>query len=156
MQFIALIIIALCLLFITYKRPKWGLIAFVGLLFIVGLFFWFTPTDLTHKKASPLTQYAQLSDAQVRVGYADSFVLTARLSNEHATTSIEEVIIRSKLSLCETDSANSCVVLGDETNLLKEFVPAGQARDFSMNLSSRLRAGADGVLNWQHAVIDAR
>lgn len=156
MHIVAFIIIALCLLVITYKEPKWGLIALVSLLVIAGVFFWLTPTDSTVNKASPLTEFAQLSQAEVRVGYADSFVLTARVSNGHSETSIEEVVIRSTLNLCEADSAESCVVLGDETNLLKEFVPARQARDFSINLRSRLKAGSEGVVLWEHVVLDAR
>ncbi len=60
------------------------------------------------------------------------------------------------MSFCETQAQESCTVLGDETNLLKEFIPPNQARDVSINLRSRLLAEGDGIVSWEHLVINAK
>ncbi len=156
MYAVALIIIVLCLLIITYKNPRIGYIALAILLAAAILFYWLTPTDSTQKRAGPLTDYANLSNAQVKVGYADSFELTARVTNGHQTKPLEGIFIQSVMSLCKSEAKESCVVLGDETNLLKQYVPARQAIDFSINLRSKLSSEEEGVLMWEHVVVGAQ
>ncbi|MFT5260381.1 MAG: hypothetical protein ACI9J2_002260 [Saprospiraceae bacterium] len=156
MYAIALIIIVLCLLVITYKKPKLGFIVLGSLLLAVLLFYWLTPTDKTIKRASPLTDYVTLSHISVKEGYADGFLLAGRVTNSHQSTPLEEVYIRSKLSICETEAALNCVVLGDETNLLKEYIPGRQARDFSINLRSRQLVEGKGFVSWEHRVANAK
>jgi len=151
MQFIALIVIIICLIAIAYRDLRTGLISLAGILLAAGLFYYFSPSDALRHKNKQLLSEVELSQTKISRGYADGFVLDLRISNNNREQILQNFTIQSSLSDCNADQSQ-CLVIGEENNVVKLRVPPGQARDTQINLRTKQLNPIQGTAVWKHQI----
>jgi hypothetical protein len=155
MQFVALIVIIICLIAIAYRDLKTGMISLAGIFLAVGLFYYFSPAETSGGKSERLLGNVELSQTSISRGYADGFVLELRINNNSPDQLLQNFTILSSLSDCNTDQSQ-CLVIGEETNVAKLRIPPGQARDTQINLRTKQLNPILGKPIWKHEVIGVR
>lgn len=155
MQFVALIVIIICLIAIAYRDLKTGLISLAGILLAVSLFYYFSPTETAGGKNKSLLGDVELSQASISPGYADGFVLEVRIHNNNHERVLQNFTIQSSLSDCNADQSQ-CLIIGEETNVAKLRIPPGQARDTRINLRTKKLNPIRGAATWKHEITGVR
>jgi len=151
MQFIALIVIIICLIAISYRDLRTGLISLAGILLAAALFYYFSPSDALRHQSNQLFSDVELSQATISRGYADGFVLDLRIRNNNREQVLQNFTIQSTLSDCNEDQSQ-CLVIGEENNVVKLRVPPGQARDTQINLRTKQLNPIQGTAAWKHQI----
>ena len=155
MQFIALAVIIISLIAIAYRDLKMALLSFAGILLAATLFYFLSVDDIGLPGGDTLKSSVGLHEPQISRGYADGFVLKVRVENNHNSQTLQNLVIRSTLSDCNTDGAN-CLVIGEENSVVKLRIPPGQARDAQINLRIKQLNPIRGEAVWQHSVEGVR
>lgn len=155
MQFIALIVIVVCLIAIAYRDLRLALISLVAILFSATVFYFLSPDENIVAKRDDIRSDIELSQAEIRRGYANGFVLDMRVLNHNRDHTLNNITVQSSLSDCQPDMSH-CLVIGEEKNVLKLRLPPGQARDAQINLRIRQISPLQGVAVWKHEVIGVR
>jgi hypothetical protein len=155
MQFVALIVIIICLVAIAYRNLKTGMISLAGILLAIALFYYFSPAETTGGKSVRLLGNVELSQTSISRGYADGFVLELRINNNSPDQVLRNFTILSSLSDCNADQSQ-CLVVGEETNVAKLRVPPGQARDTQINLRTKQLNPIQGEAIWKHEITGVR
>lgn len=155
MQFIALIVILICLIAIAYRDLKTALISLAAILVAAMLFYFLSPDENPGNRTKRILGDIELSQAQISRGYADGFVLDVRIHNNNRELTLQNFTIRSKLSDCNSDRSQ-CLIIGDEKNVIKLRVPPGQARDAQINLRIKQLNPVQGTPIWKHEVIGVK
>ncbi len=151
MQFIALIVIIICLIAIAYRDLKTGMISLAGVLLAATLFYYLSPAETARGKSGHLLVNVELSQTRISRGYADGFVLELRIHNNNPEQVLQNFTILSSLSDCNADQSQ-CLVIGEETNVAKLRIPPGQARDTQINLRTKQLNPIQGLTIWKHEV----
>ena len=155
MQFIALFVIIVCLIAIAYRDLRLGLLSLAAILLAAMAFYFLSPDEnLTARKGDILSEI-ELSRTEVRPGYARGFVLDLRVNNHNRERTLNHITVRSRLSDCTPDQSQ-CLVIGEESNVLKLRLPPGQARDAQINLRIKQINPLQGIAVWNHEVIGVR
>ncbi len=155
MQFVALIVIIICLIAIAYRDLKTGLISLAGILLAASLFYYFSPTETAGGKTKRLLDDVELSQTSISPGYADGFVLEVRIHNNNHERVLQNFTIQSSLSDCNADQSQ-CLIIGEETNVAKLRIPPGQARDTKINLRTKKLNPIQGAAIWKHEITGVR
>lgn len=155
MQFVALLVIIISLVAIAYRDLKMGLLSLAGVALAALAFYLFSGDELKDLNGDDLSGQVQLVDTRISLGYADGFVLNARIENNHDSRTLQNMVIRSTLSDCN-DDATKCLVIGEEDSVVKLRIPPGQARDTVVNLRIKQLNPIRGIAVWKHSIIAAR
>lgn len=155
MQFIALTVIIISLIAIAYRDLRMALISLAGILLAAIVFYFLSTDDLELAGGEALKASVSLHEPQISRGYADGFVLNVRVENNHHSQTLQNFVIRSTLSDCETGMTN-CLVIGEESSVVKLRIPPGQARDAQINLRIKQLNPLRGEAVWQHQVEGVR
>lgn len=155
MQFIALIVIVICLIAIAYRDLKTGLISLAGILLAASLFYYFSPDDSPRGKTLSLLGEVEISQTSISRGYADGFVLELRILNNNRERVLQHFTVQSTLSDCNADQSQ-CLIIGEEKNVVKLRIPPGQARDTVINLRTRQLNPIQGFAVWKHEIIGVK
>jgi len=155
MQFIALIVIIICLIAIAYRDLKTGLISLAGILLAASLFYILSPNDTPRTKTQRLLDDVDISQTSINRGYADGFVLKLRIHNNNHEQLLQHFTVQSSLSDCNADQSQ-CLVIGEEKNVVKLRVPPRQARDTSINLRTKQLNPIQGIAIWKHQVTNVK
>ncbi len=155
MQFIALIVIIICLIAIAYRDLKTGLMSFAGILLAASLFYVFSPDDTPHGKTQRLLDEVDISQTNISRGYADGFVLELRILNNNHEQVLQHFTVQSSLSDCNADQSQ-CLVIGEEKNVVKLRIPPRQARDAIINLRTKQLNPIQGIAVWKHQVTNVK
>lgn len=155
MQFVALIVIIISLIAIAYRDLRMALISLAGIM-LAGVAFYFLSTDeLRVGGDGTLPGSVTLSETRITRGYADGFVLNARVENGHASQTLQNLVIRSSLSDCNADRSQ-CLTIGEEKSVVKLRIPPGQARDAQVNLRIKQLNPIRGEAVWEHQVVGTK
>lgn len=155
MQFIALIVIIICLIAIAYRDLKTGLISLAGIMIAVILFYYFSPAETAGNKSKRLLSEVELIQTSISLGYADGFVLDLRVRNNNHELTLQNFTVQSSLSDCNADQSK-CLVIGEEKNVVKLRVPPSQARDAQINLRTKQLNPVQGIAIWKHDIIGVK
>jgi hypothetical protein len=155
MQIVALFIIVICLVAIAYRDLKTGLISLLAIGAAVAVFYVFSPSEEPGRKAAQQLNDIELSHTQISRGYADGFVLDLRIHNNSRDKILQNFTISSRLSDCNSDQSD-CLIIGEEKNVVKLRIPAGQARDTKINLRTQLLNPVRGTATWNHEVVGVK
>jgi len=151
MQFIALFVIIICLIAIAYRDLRMALISLVAIIFAAMVFYFLSPSENASQRDDEIRGNIELTQAQIKRGYAGGFVLDLRVHNHNRDLTLNHFTIQSSLADCETDMSD-CLVIGEEKNVLKLRLPPGQARDAQINLRIKQINPVQGVAVWKHEV----
>lgn len=155
MQFIALAVIIISLIAIAYRDLRMALLSLAGIVLAAVVFYFLSADDLGLPGDNALLISVSLQEPQISSGYADGFVLNVRIENNHGSQTLQNMVIRSRLSDCRADGSN-CLVIGEENSVVKLRVPPGQARDAQINLRIKQLNPILGEAVWQHSVEGVR
>lgn len=75
-----------------------------------------------------------------------------RMVNKSKTNAADAVTIQFQLQECTEGSPEACVLVEDEAIRVNIFIPAGQARDFSVRIPFELRSQAGKKFTLIHRV----
>lgn len=129
-----------------------GLISLASIIVLVGLFYFFSDEDTINTE---LLDTLKLTQTNISRGYANGFVLNARIKNNHPTQLINTLIVRSTLSDCKANQID-CLSIGEEDNRIKIRIPPNQARDITINLRIKQLHPTQGEASWHHQAISAQ
>ncbi len=155
MQFVALIVIIICLIAIAYRDLKTGLLSLAAILIAAVLFYYFSPADAPGNKSRHLLSEVELIETGIHLGYADGFVLDLRIRNNNRELTLQNFTVQSSLSDCNADQSQ-CLIIGEEKNVVKLRVPPGQARDAQINLRTRQLNPMQGTPIWKHDIVGVK
>ncbi len=155
MQFVALIVIIISLIAIAYRDLRMALLSLAGIALAAVVFYFLSADDLGLPGGEPFKASVSLHEPQISHGYDDGFVLNVRVENDHHSQTLQNLVIRSTLSDCNTDGT-SCLVIGEENSVVKLRIPPGQARDAQVNLRIKQLNPIRGEAVWQHSVEGVR
>jgi len=155
MHWLLLGIIALALIVAAGRFPRTAFGLFVALL--AGAILMLQLNSGEKERGSALISPGDvlISRVQFKPGYAGSFDLSGRLTNQASDAQIVEVVLEVQLRDChppDQGEARDCQVLGTESPRLVLAVPPGEARDFMVNLSFP-RTQSRGEIDWTYRVI---
>lgn len=155
MQFIALAVIIISLIAMAYRDLRMALLSLAGIGLAATLFYFLSVDDIGLPGSDGLKSSVSLHEPQISLGYADGFVLNVRVENNHNSQTLQNLVVRSTLSDCDTDEAN-CLVIGEENSVVKLRIPPGQARDAQINLRIKQLNPLRGEAVWKHSVEGVR
>ena len=139
MHWVALGIVCVALIFVSYHSPKIGF-GLLGALAVILTSLYFLNLEESDSQKFPVpSDSIELSSVEVSASYGDSWDYTGRVTNSSSKT-ITDVQIRVVLYDCPTtvnELSDDCVPIGDQVDYVPINVPARQARDFSDNISFR-------------------
>lgn len=155
MHWLLLGIIALALIVAAGRFPRTAFGLFVALL--AGAILMLQLNSGEKERGSALISPGDvlISRVQFKPGYAGSFDLSGRLTNQASDAQIVEVVLEVQLRDChppDQGEARDCQVLGTESPRLVLAVPPGEVRDFMVNLSFP-RTQSRGEIDWTYRVI---
>lgn len=139
MQWVALGIICVALIFVSYYSPKVGFSLLGGLAVIITALYFLNLEESESKKFPVPRESVELGEINAEKSYGDSWDYTGRISNSSNQT-ITDVQIRIRLHDCPADASeisDDCDVIGDQVDFVPLTIPARQARDFRDNISFR-------------------
>ena len=159
MQWVLLIVMVGALLFLSRFYPK---VAFsiLGALVIAAAVIVFTTTDIAQLNRSKLpVEDIRIENPVITPSYGGGFRLNARLVNSNPSTLLKESVISITMLDCDpaaqSETDDSCQVIGQTDERINKKVPAGQARDISQTLSFDL-SRPKGTLRWKIIVTETR
>ncbi len=155
MQFVALAVIIVSLIAIAYRDLKMALLSLAGILLAAAVFYFLSSDELPSANKDALLSAVSLTESSINRGYADGFVLSTRIENQHQSKTVQSLIIRSSLSDCNADRSQ-CLVIGEEDSVVKLRIPPGQARDAQINLRIKQLNPIRNESVWKHQVISVR
>lgn len=157
MPYIALAIVCIALIFVSYHSPKIGFGLFGALAVILTALYFLNLDESESKKFPVPRESVELSGVQADASYGDSWDYTGRISNSSGKT-ITDAQVRILLYDCPEDAesiSDSCVVIGDQVDYVPINIPPRQARDFQDNISFR-NAAPQGKLFWEFELVGLR
>ena len=157
MHLIALALVCVALVVLTYYSPKIGFSLLSGLgALLLALYFLNLEESEIQKFPIPRDQLA-LSDMVSEFSYADNWKFSGRITNSSEKT-ITDIEINIVLYDCPDDNgeiSDACVVIGDIVEFVGVSVPPRQARDFTDNIDID-NAVPKGMLLWDYQLAGAR
>ena len=157
MQYIALVILCIALIFVSYYSPKIGF-GLLGALAVILTALYFLNLDDSESTRFPVPRDSiELGNVRATKSYGDSWDYTGRISNS-SSKNVTDVQVKILLYDCPADSesiSEDCVVIGDQIDYVPINIPARQARDFQDNISFR-NASPQGKLFWDFELVGLR
>lgn len=157
MHLIALALVCVALIVLTYYSPKVGFSLLSGLgALLLALYFLNLEESEVQKFQIPRDQLA-LSDMVSDFSYADNWKYSGRITNssEKTLTDIEINIVLHDCPDGHSEISDACVVIGDIVEFVAVTVPPRQARDFTDNVDVE-NAVPKGMLLWDYELVGAR
>lgn len=156
MQWIMLAMVVVGLILLSARHPKLAF-GILGVLIASGMsFLWLT------SERGPDIQRLDIKNISigktvVAPAYAGSHRLTGRLFNRHEATDVRDATLSIDLLDCPRDRADDseCVLVGQTTERITVDLPAGQARDFALNMYLG-EPVISGMIKWRFEVTEAR
>ncbi len=139
MHWVALAIVCVALIFVSYHSPKIGFGLLGTLAVILTALYFLNIEDSESKKFPVPSDSVELGNVEFNASYGDSWDYTGRITNS-SNKNITDVQIKVVLYDCPTavnELSDDCVAIGDQIDYVPINVPARQARDFSDNISFR-------------------
>ncbi len=149
MHYIAIAVIIASLIAIAYRDLKLALVSLALILLAALVFYFLSPEKQANRE---LVGYVVLTESDITRGYANGYVLSARIQNQHDSQTLQKVVIQSSLSDCNADKSQ-CLTIGEEQHVVKARIPPGQARDTQINLRMRQLNPIRGEAVWEHTVV---
>ena len=137
MHWIALGIVCIALIFVSYHSPKVGFGLLGALAVLLTALYFINLEDSESKKFPVPRESIQLDNIVAQPSYGDSWDYSGRITNS-STKNVTDVQIRVQLYDCPADAesrTDDCVVIGDQIDYVPINIPTRQARDFSDNVS---------------------
>ncbi len=149
MHWVALGVICVALIFVSYHSPKIGF-SLLGALAVIFTALYFLNLEDSQSKRFPVPREAiELEGLTANPSYGDSWDYAGRISNT-SDKSITDVQIRILLYDCPTTTDKptaDCDLIGDQIDYVSINVPARQSRDFRDNITFR-HAVPKGIPFW--------
>ncbi len=156
MPWIALALVCVALVVLTYYSPKIGFASLSGLgVLLIALYFLNLDESENVELPVPRDQLV-LSDMNSELSYADNWRYSGRISNssQKTLTDIEIKIVLYDCPDVHTETDN-CLIIGDVVEFVPVTVPPYQARDFVDNADFR-NANPKGTRVWEYELVNAR
>ncbi len=157
MHLIALALVCVALVVLTYYSPKIGFSLLSGLgALLLALYFLNLEESEIQKFPIPRDQLT-LSDMVSEFSYADNWKFSGRITNssEKTLTDIEINIVLYDCPDGQSEISDACVVIGDIVEFVAVTVPPRQARDFTDNVDVE-NAVPKGMLLWDYELSGVR
>ena len=157
MHWIALGVVCVALVFVSYHSPKigFGLLASIGVL-LAALYF-LNPEDSQDANFPIAKESVVLSDMKITASYAGSWTYSGRISNL-SEVSITDMRVKIQLYDCPdgaTEVSDECVKIGEEVDFVAINVPPRQARDIEDTISLR-NAVPKATALWEFELVGLR
>jgi len=157
MHWIALAVICLALIFVSYHSPKigFGLLAAIGVL--LGTLYFLNPQESEDSNFPVPRELIELSDTEITASYGDGWSYTGRISNT-SEVSITDIRIRIQLHDCPegtSEVSDQCVKIGEDVDFVAVNVPPRQARDIKDTISLRNAVPNDSAV-WVFELVSVR
>lgn len=157
MHLIALALVCVALVVLTYYSPKVGFSLLSGLgALLLALYYLNLEESEVQEFPIPRDQLV-LSDMVSEFSYADNWKYSGRISNssEKTLTDIEIKIVLYDCPDSHSEISDACVIIGDLVEFVAVTVPPRQARDFTDNVDVD-NAIPKGMLLWDYELVGAR
>ncbi|NND00489.1 MAG: hypothetical protein HKN85_09940 [Gammaproteobacteria bacterium] len=155
MQWALLAAILIGLFMISGRHPKIAFGIFAALVIGVSVMMLVT-SDRADKIRNKITaEDITVENMIVAPAYGGSYRISGRLHNHNSQASLRETILTVFMLDCTAQTEDNCLVVGQQSERLNTRVPAGQARDFNINLyfgSPRI----GGHQRWRFEIASAR
>lgn len=156
MQWAMLALTVLGLIILSSRHPK-SAFGILGVLLLSGATVLWQTSDRGGDVGRVDATNIKVKNTAVTPAYAGSYRLSGRLLNQHKQVNIRKVMLRIDLLDCAdaNQAVHACLVVGQTTEMINTDIPAGQARDFAINiyLGEPL---ISGMINWRFEVTEAR
>ena len=155
MHLVALAVVCLALIFLSYYSPKvgFGALGVVGVLLVVLYLL-----DLDESSGFPAPPDSVVLDqTSAKFSYGDSWEYSGRISNS-SEKSITDARLEIVMYDCPEESTTNlaeCIVIGNEIDVVPINIPPRQARDFQDNVSFR-NAEPKGTPKWTFKMLGIR
>ena len=157
MHWIAIGVVCVALIFVSYYSPKIGFGLLAALAVLLTSLYFLNLEDSESKKFPIPKETIVLEVTQTEKSYGDSWEFAGRVSNT-SDKNVTDVQVRVLLYDCPAESVertDACVVIGDKVEFVPINIPTRQARDFTDNVSFR-NAVAKGKLFWEFELAGIR
>lgn len=145
----AAVVLALCVFSASFRKIAIVLAVLGGIGYGSYLLYEKRVESLRHAAIPP----SQLVLTELRMsGSRWSPFMYGRMVNKSKTNAADAVTIQFQLQECTEGSPEACVLVEDEAIRVNIFIPAGQARDFSVRIPFELRSQAGKKFTLIHRV----
>lgn len=157
MHLIALAIVCVALVVLTYYSPKVGFSLLSGLGALLLALYYFNLEESEVPAFQIPRDQLVLSNMVSEFSYADNWKYSGRISNssEKTLTDIEIKIVLHDCPEGQSEISDACVIIGELVEFVGITVPPRQARDFIDNVDVE-NAIPKGTLIWDYELVGAR
>ncbi len=157
MHWVALAIVCVALIFVSYHSPKVGF-GLLGALAVVLTALYFLNFEESESERFPIPRESVvISEISATPSYGDSWDYAGRISNssEKAITDVQIRILLFDCPESAKERTDDCITIGDQVDYVPINIPGRQARDFSNNASFR-NSVPNGKPFWEFELVGVR
>ncbi len=147
---LAVIVVALFLLAGRYPKLAFGLFGAIVVAISSLLFFSREEAEIRRGKIDP--EDVMVQHVSSVPAYGGGYRITGRIGNHHSHVELKEVVLSIVVEDCDD---TGCQPVGQQEERINLRVPAGQVRDFSMNVYLG-EVAISGTIGWQLTVTGTR